>query len=367
MNTERQTKVANKPVLGLFVRVKRVTNLSVLSFVFLLGFGSMAVADQWIKVEQTKAEKMFYLEALVEAVNQSQLTAETSGKVQKVLVDVNDYVEAGQVIIELNNTQQKAQLKQAEARLQQASANLSVATTQLTRGKTLFDQGSLSQGDLDQLIAREKSAVAARIASQASVNQASENLNYTRIKAPYSGIVSKRLIEPGESVFPGKPLITGLSLTKLRAEASLPQRFANVINRKQEFKIQLGEQSIQPTKVTLFPFADKSSHSIQVRVEFDSHEGTETILPGMWVKLAIPVDQGEQKQILIPSSSVIKNGAISTVIVKQKGKSVIRHVKLGQRKGTDVEVLSGLSVGDEIHISGTQWLIDQKMSKSEVK
>ena len=290
----------------------------------------------------------FELEATIEAVNQSTVSAQTSGAVKVILFDVNDTVAKGALLIEIDNTQQLATLAQAKASLAQAQAQNEDAQVLLKRNQRLFRQGTLSQGELDSTSARAKSSAAAVEAASAGVRQASEQLAYTQVRAPYSGVVKARHIAPGELVTPGTPLMTGLSLDRLRAIADLPQRLAEQYQSQQQISIRINNRLIKPAKVTLFPYADSQLHSVRIRADLPA-DGPPQI-PGSWAKMLFKT--GERQVITVPATAVIQRSELSAVYINDRGAIKLRQIRTGNRYGSRIEVLSGLQEGDTVFTSG---------------
>ena len=322
----------------------------------LIGLTNPALADT-LTVSNTMIERLFTLEAKMEAVNESTLSAQTNGRIQAIKVDVNDYVKQGDLIIQLRDKQQKAAVEQAQAGLTQAKANNVDAQSKLNQSKPLYKQGSISKGQFDTIKANSLSSAAAVIASQALLKQAQEQLSYTQIRAPYSGIVKTRLVQVGESVNPGTPLMVGLSLAELRAVADIPQRLAPSISNKENFRIVTADKTINAKKVTVFPYADANSHSFKVRVDINA-EGS-NLFPGMWVKLNIPM--GEKSVLQIPSSAVIQQGELSGVYIKTENGFKLRQVRLGESSKQSVNILAGLREGEVIVIDAYAQLEKQEI------
>jgi len=311
-------------------------------------FSHAIYANDTITVSAKEYPNWFALEAQMEAVNEATISAQTSGRVQSIEVDVNDYVNRGDLIIQLRNKQQKASVTQAKAGLSRAQAANTDAQSQLKRATPLFEQGSVSQGQYDSIKANAKAAAAQVKAAKALLDQAQEQLSYTQIRAPYAGIVKNRLVEVGETVNPGTPLMTGLSLNQLRAVAHLPQRFIRQVNQQTQLKVKHDDVIMDAKKVTVFPFADANSHSFKVRADVTSEQGG--LFPGMWVKLLVPMDQ--IKAIRIPANSIIRKGEVSYVYVQSEAGFVLRQVRLGDTHQLDntklVDVLAGLNDGETI-------------------
>lgn len=306
-----------------------------------------ALALEQLDVKATTVPVFFDLEATLEAVNQSTVSAQTSGAIVEVNVDVNDPVEAGELIIRIDDTQQKAQLEQAKANVAQAEAQNKDAQLALERTQRLRKQGSASQGELDSSEARAKSTAAGVLAAKAALQQAQEQLAYTEVRAPYSGVVKARHVEIGELVNPGQPLMTGMALEPLRAVADMPQRIAKQYQHESQIRVLLNDVEVAASKVTVFPFADEQFHSVRLRAQLESSAGA---MPGQWVK--VRVQTGEREAILVPQSAVLQRSELSSIYVLRNNQPQLRQVRIGNRFGGhadgQVEVLAGLKTGDTI-------------------
>lgn len=314
--------------------------------------GTALAAPEGYTVQTVASPNWFALEASIEAVNEATISAQTSGRIKTVAVDVNDYVSEGQVLITLRDKKQKAALERARAQVKQAQALSVDAQNKLKRSTAVFKQGGISKGSFDSIKAQAISSKAAVKASQALLKQAQEQFDYTRIRAPYAGIVKARHVQVGETVNPGSRLMTGLSLKQLRAVADIPQRFTPHLNQQKEFQIIHGKKIIRSNKAVLFPYADETSHSFKIRVEFNSQDSN--LFPGMWVKLNVPM--GEKNTLPVPLSAIMQKGELSSVYVLTPQGPKLRQVRLGQRlintKGENmVNVLAGLRVGETVALN----------------
>lgn len=304
-----------------------------------------------IEVKQHSIPQYYPLTATLEAVNESTVSAQTSGIIESVSFDVNDTVQAGDVIARIKNTEQKATLAQAKASADEAQVSLQ-------RSQKLKQQGTISQGEFDKVEAHFK-------ASQAAFKRAKEQLSYTLIKAPYSGVVKTRHIEAGEVVAPGRAVMTGLSLKQLRAVADMPQHIANQMafaskkNHQQNTRLVIAKSHISPSKVTIFPYADQQLHSVRIRALLDEADSAQhNLYPGMW--LAMQVQVGSRNATLVPLSAVIQNSELSAVyVVNNKDKNTqvkLRQVRLAQIVELDgvpyQEISAGLSAGEMIATNG---------------
>src|SRR5210317_178064 len=282
----------------------------------------------------------------VEAVNQATVSAQTSGRIAELPFDVNDYVEAGAVLMRFTDTEQKAALAQAEAALQEATARLAEANQEFERFSKMIENNSVSRAAFDQSRANRDAARARLNAARSRVEGAKEQLEYTVIRAPYAGIVSKRHVELGELVSPGQPVISGLSLQSLRVNVDVPQSMFHAIRTIGKAFVYVNGERIAAESLTFFPVADAEANTFRVRVNLP--DGAVTLYPGMFVKVGFVV--GETQRLLVPAEAVVRRSELSGVYVADGDAVALRQVRLGRRYGDSIEVLSGLSEGEAVAI-----------------
>lgn len=286
------------------------------------------------------------LDGVIEAVNKSTVSAQTAGRVEEIMVDVNDFVPQGAPIIRLRNIEQRAGLEQAQANLREAQARFTEAQAEYNRIRNVYEKQVVSKAQMDAATAAFDAAKARLEAAQAGVAQAKESLNYTIISAPYSGIVLERLVQLGETVQPGKPLMTGFSLDELRVVADVPQRLIKSVRQHQRARVLPldGGKSIAAEKLTFFPYADPQSNVFKVRVELPKK--TEGFYPGMFVKTAFQI--GETRRLTVPESVIVQRGEVSGVYVVARDRVSLRQVRIGRREDQTVEILAGLDAGEAV-------------------
>lgn len=286
------------------------------------------------------------LDGVVEAVNQSTVSAQTAGRVENIMVDVNDFVPQGAPIIRIRNIEQRAGLEQAQASLREAEARYLEAQAEYNRMRGIYEKQLVSKAQMDAATAGFSAAKAKLDAAQAGVAQAKESLGYTTINAPYSGIVLERHVQLGETVQPGKPLMTGFSLDELRVVANVPQRLIMPVRQYKQARVLLpnGGKTIAADKLTFFPYADPQSNVFKVRVYLPKK--TEGLYPGMFVKTAFRV--GEERRLTVPRPALVQRGEVSAVYVVRDGKVSLRQVRPGRSEGERVEILTGLEPDEQV-------------------
>jgi RND family efflux transporter MFP subunit len=298
------------------------------------------------------------LDGRVEAVNQATVSAQTSGRVAELPFDVNDFVEAGEVVMRFTDSEQRAALDAAEATLAEARARLANAEQEFERAETMIANNTISRARFDQAEAERDSAQARLDAATAGVEQAREQFEYTVVRAPYAGIVSRRHVELGELVSPGQPLISGLSLQSLRVNVDVPQSLFHDVRKIARAAAYVDGERIEAESLTFFPVADDAANTFRVRVNLP--DGAVTLYPGMFVKVGFIV--GASKRLLIPQQAVVRRSELSGVYVVAGDAVSLRQVRLGRRYGESVEVLAGLAEGEAVATDPVRagiWLKEQ--------
>jgi RND family efflux transporter MFP subunit len=287
-------------------------------------------------------------DGVVEAENQATLSAQTGGRVLELPFDVNDYVEAGQVVVRFTDVEQVSAQRRASAGVRSAQAAAAEAEADFKRTEELVSKQLLARASLDQARARRDAARAALEAARAGVSEAGEQVDYTVIRAPYSGILTERHVEVGETVRPGQPLVSGLSLDQLRVNVEVPQSDIAAIREHGAAAILLPDgRRVEADRVIVFPYADPATHSFKVRVELPQAETG--LQPGMTVKTAFKT--GEARHLWVPATALVTRSEVTAVyVVDARQRVSLRQVRLGHREGDAIEVLAGLTDGDTIAV-----------------
>jgi RND family efflux transporter MFP subunit len=298
--------------------------------------------------EVVAVERVF--DGTVEAVHQATVSAQTGGRIAEVGYDVDDFVEAGAVLIRFTDVEQRTALRQAEAQLSEARAMRTVAEEEYRRAQNLQARGLGSQRDLDSARAAQESAVARVASAESAVEAATQRLGYTIVTAPYAGIVTQRHIEVGETVAPGQPLFSGLSLERLRVAVDLPQSVAAEVRRDPSASLITAEGPVAAEKVTLFPVADPVTNTFRVRLDLPA--GQFGLYPGMFIKTVFPV--GAAQRLLIPHQALLQRSEVTGVYVVTDESVRLRQVRVGQRFRDRVEILAGLDDGERVALDPVQ-------------
>lgn len=307
-----------------------------------------ASLDTATAVYQTVAQERVF-DGVLEAVHRSTVSAQTTGAITEINYDVNDFVPKGNVILRIEDTEQRAGLGRAKAGLQEAQARYTEASDEYRRVQDVFNKKLVAESELDRATAARNAAEARLEAAKAQLAQAQQQLVYTVVAAPYAGYVTQRHVELGESVAPGQPLMTGFSLESLRAVVNVPQAFAAAVRTHNQARVIVPptQRSIDAVNITAFPYADQQTHAFTVRVRLP--DGESALFPGMFVKVAFVT--GQTQRLLVPGSAIVQRSELTAVYVVTGDERVrFRQIRSGRSYDGQVEVLAGLEAGERVAV-----------------
>lgn len=318
-----------------------------LTTLFLVAQATIAWADSLpvVTVQPHPVDISFPAEALVEAVNQATVAAQVPGRVVEVRADAGQSVRKGELLMRID----AREAAEAERAAIAAYAN---AKAHYERTRNLLERKFVSQAAVDKAKADFDAAAANRSAAAAG-------LSHAAVVAPMSGIIARRLTEPGEMAAPGKPLFTLYEPGGLRVVASVPQYRLREMRTVKTARVEFPElgKSVEATGVTLLPTADSATHVSQVRVNLPAlPEAT----PGMFARVHFVV--GRAEKLTVPAAAVVRRGEVAGAYVQAAdGRLVLRQLRLGEVVGDgEIEVLAGLAAGEKVVTSPTRAGIELK-------
>jgi len=301
-----------------------------------------------VAVQYREVAQSYSADGVVEAARQSTVSAQIAGRVKEILFDAGDTVKKGQVILRIDEREAAQAVAGSQAQLMQAQVAMQKAKSDYERARQLFAQKFISQAALDKAQADYKMALAQAAASEAGAQQSVLARGYTAVVAPYGGVVDARLVEVGEMVTVGKPLMSGFDPGQMRVIVEVPQYKLTDIGVHPQAMIELPSinRRVQAVSVTVLPTADAHTHSTQVRAYLPANEAG--VYPGMFVRVLFTV--GKANKLLIPASAVVRRSELVAVyVVDEKGEAKLRQVRLGESAGQDeIEVLAGLNPGEKV-------------------
>lgn len=288
-----------------------------------------------LKVEKKSHAAVEDVVGTVRPKLRARVEAKVSGRVEQLLVNPGQSVKAGELLAVLD-------AREIQARLDQASAVLTQADKDFQRLQPLLQSNAISKADLDATEARKRVAAS-------SVVEAETMLGYTKISAPFDGVITRKLADVGDLAMPGKPLLEIEAPASLRFEADVPEALIDSIKLKAVMPVVLNAatEPLKGTVVEIAPVADPGSRTYLVKLDLPV---APAVRAGQFGRVQVPV--GTSEVPFVPASAVTVSGQMELVKVIHEGRVALRIVKTGKRMDGKVEVISGLEAGESIVIEG---------------
>ncbi len=296
----------------------------------------------------------------VHAKDSAVISAQVMGRIEQVQVHDGDQVRAGQSLVVLDDAALRQSVAQAQAgvvvALNQeavARANAGLASSTLARYKQLLADQSVSPQEMDEVTQRAETAQSQLDAAHAQTEQARAQaqsaqtmLGYTRLVAPFSGVVTARMADPGTMAAPGVPLLQVDRAGPLQLQVTVDESAITAVHlgMKVDAAVDGIAQPLAGDVSEMVPAADPASHSFLVKIDLPPssqlHAGTYG---------SAEFANGTRAAILVPRSAVIERGSLNCAYVQDgQGIAQLRYLTLGTSDGDLVEVLSGIAPGDQL-------------------
>jgi len=297
----------------------------------------------------------------VRATQTSQVSSQVMSNIVEIRAHEGDRVKAGQVLAILDDAQSRSGTDQAmaavtaaEKDLSAADSDLALAGATLKRYQELYEKKSVSPQEFDEIKARYQSAEARRDMAQAGqaqatagLTQARTALGYTRIRAPFAGVVTEKRADAGMLASPGMPIFTIEDTRRYRLEVTVDESELGLVRIEQVSPVTidaLRNAELSGKVVEIVPAADPASRSFLVKVELPADS---RLRSGLFGRARFP--SGERPALLIPQASVMERGQLQGIYVLDANQiASLRYVSLGQSAGEQIEVLSGLQGGEKL-------------------
>lgn len=332
-----------------------------------------AIAVQTATVSTQQWPDVYEATGTVRARTAAVLSSKVMAYVRQVAVQVGDRVQEGQLLVTLDAQDLDTKVRGAEAAEAEvmsavpeadsgvagAKANLDLAQSTFQRMQELASKKSISSQEFDEASARLKSAQAAyemarakrtqldskRASVQQEIRGASIMRDYTRISAPFSGVVTAKSVEPGNLAAPGAPLLTVEREGAYRLEASVDESRLPFVKAGQAVDVALESLDRRFTAHVseIVPSVDAASRTYIVKIDLPAMPNLRS---GMFGRAMFPL--GTRKVATIPPPAMVEHGQLQSVFVIEDGCARTRLITTGERRQSAVEVLSGLSEGEKL-------------------
>ena len=270
--------------------------------------------------------------ATVQAFAVNNIAPQSGGRIQKINVEVGDYVGKGQVLAEMDRVQ-----------LDQAKLRLSNAETELGRLKQLYEQGGLAQSDYE----------AAELNFKVSKSTYDNLVENTILRSPITGVVTARYYDRGDMYGMASPIFTVQQITPVKILVGISEGDYTKVSKGDKVTLSvdaLPGKTFSGTIKRIYPTIDPMTHTVNVEVQVPNTD--RQLRPGMYAK--VNVTFGHNRSIVVPDAAVVRlqGSGQRNVFVVEDGVAVQKEVSLGRHFDGQYEILSGLEEGEQVVVKG---------------
>jgi RND family efflux transporter MFP subunit len=306
-----------------------------------------------IHAKPSAATTALTLPATLQALQSAPIYARTSGYIRKWYVDIGDPVRPGELLAVIDAPEVDQQLAAARADLQTARANQQLAATTATRWQTMLGKDAVSKQETDEKVGDLAAKSAVANAARANVGRLQYQQGFTRLTAPFAGVVTSRSTDIGALVTAGSaasaPLFTVSDVSKIRAFVKVPQAYSAQVHPGMEITLSLPEYAGRTFKAVMTRSAgavDTSSGTVLVELLADNND--RALKPGAYSQATFPIG-GAGNAVELPASAMIigKNGT-QVAVLGADGRVQLKTVTIGHDLGDRVQISAGLTLADQV-------------------
>lgn len=304
----------------------------------------------YVKVEKAAIKELsesFSLVGTITANNDVNIISETAGRVTAVFAKVGDYKQAGSVLFQVDDELKKAALMSAEANYEKAKKDYE-------RFQQLYKEKSASDSQLDQ-------AKLGFTLAEAQYIVAKRQYNDTQIKTPISGYITARYVDVG-SMVQGAPQATLVAnivdISKLKVKLNVAEKdvFSLKVNDSVSVTVDVYPGKVFNGKIESISYKSDEVHTYPVEISL-FNENKNPLKAGMFARVEF-TSLKERKSIVIPREALLGSVKQAQIFVVENGIAKLRNIVVGREAGTSIEVLQGLTVGEEIIVNGQNNIVE---------
>lgn len=295
-----------------------------------------------LRVQDTTIASTFDASGVAEPMQQATLSTKLMGTVSAVLVREGDVVRAGQPLVQIDARELAAKSSQVAASIADAEAMQQEAATNAARFRALYADSAATRAQYDAAMTGLARAEAGLRAAKAAASEVDAVSSYATVRAPFAGVVTARLADPGTFAAPGAPLLTVQDVSTLRISASVGADAVRGIARGQHIAATIDGVPVTATVEGIVPANAGNLFTVNATVA----NTKAAYRSGSAATLMIPV--GTQHALLVPLAAIVRDGDLTGVIVRGPQRDERRWVRLGATTATHVDVTSGLRAGEDI-------------------
>lgn len=306
-------------------------------------------------VELGTVPLMSVVPGAVVADQKARIASRLMGYIKGLDVKVGDKVDRGSLLFSIDSSDIKSQISQANSAYAQAKAALRDAKLDYDRFTQLYKEDSVSKQQYDKIRLQYSVAQENLAAAKSGLDQAKSQLNYANVKAPFSGVVVKKLATAGDLAAPGNPVVVIENLTSLSVQTQVSGELYAVLRNGDEASVSIDGQD-KPMIGTIYTMVGAANPKTRTHTVKLSLPEVKNINSGTFARISFK--RGERQAMMVPQSAIVTRAGIQGVFVVQDGKAMFNMVRAGITMGDMVEVQSGVDLGDQVVVSNNQSMLN---------
>jgi len=300
--------------------------------------GAQPLPVNVIKIKKETLSNQLQVSGTILPNESVDLKPEISGLVRKINFKEGQYVTKGTPLVYLNDDELQAQFQ----RLQYTQK---LFQTQENRQKQLLAREAISQEEYDIVLNQYNTALS-------DIKLVEAQLQKTVVRAPFNGILGLRMISEGSVINSSNVIVSIVNIDPIKIEFSIPERYSSQVSVGSPifFSSESSSEEVQGRVYAFEPQIDPATRTLKLRAESPNKSGK--YLPGMFVKIRFVLEVKEDA-LMVPAEAIIPElSGYKVFVVGADGKAEQRIIEIGTRTDTHVQILSGLSEGDQVLTTG---------------
>ncbi len=303
------------------------------------------------------------LNGAIEGQTAAAVSAKIAGRIEQVMVQEGQHVKAGDPLVQLESIELANSVRTAQDAVTKARINYDLATTDYNRYQTLYNQGALSQQQLDTAVAKLRTAQAELSSALANQNNAEQQYGYGLITAPVDGVVANNTATVGQVVSPGATLMIVEDISTVYAVVNVEQKDLSRVKLGQKAAVTVDTYSdkIFAGAVDIInPEAGTANRMFRTKVKIDNSGGA--LKAGMFAKVQLTA--GDPVSVItVPQAAVVQKQGMYFVFTVENNKAVRHQVEIGEVSGDSLQIKAGLDLNNKVAVSSVSQLKDGETVK----
>lgn len=308
------------------------------------------IQGQVVAVQTLDVPRVESAVGTIRAVHETTVGSKLMARVVAVNLKAGQKVRQGEILVQLDDADLQAKLEQSHAAVTAAEAAFSQALSDEARYSGLLKQNAVSRQEYEKTATLKRSTEAELRRAKEIVKEVQATLEWATVRSPMNGAVIDKKVDVGDLVRPGQMLVTLYDPKRMQLVASVRESLAQRLTVGQEIGVEIEglDKHCSGGISEIVPEAQAASRAFQVKVTGPCPTG---IYTGMFARMLIPLDQ--ERVLVAPADAIHQVGQLELVDVAQDNLAQRRAIRTGRVFGRNVEVLSGLAVGEQVVVPET--------------